>query len=185
MEDALGALLATAGVGELTSTLRAAGITLDSLLKTLEDGRPQLLALLKTAGVSSLASRQATANALQRYVRTGSFAAGGNEASSADASTDDPGPAPPGSITITLRCAGALGGENCPLNGKFRSSRVHTKASTVSAFFEEVKAARGYVVDFGSVRASVEGVALDPGEAADKRLQDGMALMFFGPNRGG
>ena len=60
--------------------------------------------------MSSLSTRQKIANTLAKFQRTGTF---GAAESAADSSTaDDIGPPPPGSITVAVRCAGALGGDN-------------------------------------------------------------------------
>jgi hypothetical protein len=229
MEDSLAVLLSMAGATEHLPALREAGATLESLLASLEEGRPKLLSTLKNLGVGSLSARQAIANALAKFVRSGGFT---DVQSSAAAASTDPGPAPPGSITVNVRCAGALGGDkcalpcptlsplahaccralpdhhplvraaartlscaaaraaahacSCPLNGKFRDMRVHTaERHTVRELFEELKAARGYALDWQSVRVSVMGQVLDPGEAAARRLTDGTTIMLFGPNRGG
>jgi hypothetical protein len=183
MEDGLSLLLHTAGAAEYVSTLRNAGATLSSLQATLEDGRPALLAALKSLGVGALPSRQSIANALQRFARTGAF----RHVTVVEDGAQDPGPAPAGSITIAVRCAGVLGGDNCPLNGKLRESFVHTvKDTSVRRFYDELKIARGYAMEFGNVRVSVSGVTVDPGEADRKRLtEDGTSVIIVGPNRGG
>ena len=89
---------------------------------------------------------------------------------------------------MRVRCAGALGGENCPLNGKFRQATVHTSAETVGALYEELKRKRGYALDFSSINATLAGVRIDPGEAESTQkalLSDGQQVTFVGPNRGG
>lgn len=185
MDDALTVLCEAAGAPEDVSDLRSAGITFASLHATLTDeGRPALLAFLKGAGVSVLSRRQAIANALQRHARTGSFTSGGPTTSSSNEEVD-PGPAPPGSVTVNIKCSGALGGDNCPLDGKLRSSRVHTTAATVGEFYNELQRSRGYAMGFDSVRVGIVGEMLDPGEAASRRVSDGMSLSIIGPNRGG
>ena len=187
MDDALTVLCAAADASsEDVSALRSAGITFASLNATLDEGRPALLTLLKGAGVAVLSHRQAIANALQRHARTGSFTSGGPATTSSNAfEAVDPGPAPPGSVTVTIKCSGALGGDNCPLDGKLRSSRVHTTASTVRELYDELQRSRGYAMGFDSVRVGIQGEMLDPGEAASRGVSDGMSLSVIGPNRGG
>lgn len=111
MDDGLSLLVQTTGPDDL-ATLRSAGATLGTLLSCLDsEGRPRLLASLKEFGVGSLSARQQIANALQRYVRTGDFAG----KAAVTESQQELSAAPPGSITVQVRCAGALGGDNCAL----------------------------------------------------------------------
>ena len=182
MTKIMDALLEQAGVDD-RSVLSVTD--LDALLQQLDAGRPRLLSFLKELGVQPLGARQRIANALGRYVRTGSFVARG-ESSAAEQDAAEPiGPAPPGASTVFVRCAGALGGELCPLNGKLRNTTVHTKASTVGEFYEELRAARGYAMDLRNVRISVHSSMLDVDEVAQTRVTDGMSIMILGPNRGG
>ena len=74
------ALLEQAGVDD-RSVLSVTD--LDALLQQLDAGRPRLLSFLKELGVQPLGARQRIANALGRYVRTGSFVARG-ESSAAE-----------------------------------------------------------------------------------------------------
>ena len=182
MADALAVILSSAGAMDELAALNTAGVALDALEEALEESRPKLLSLLKASGVASLTKRQAITNAVAKYVRTGS-ASGGAETSAA--TSDDPGPAPPGFITVSVRCSGALGGDNCPLNGKFRSTRVHTKAATIKELYDELQHNRGYALDFENVRVTANQAIIEPRDAAGKELHDDMHLMFLGPNRGG
>jgi hypothetical protein len=187
--DGLDALLRHASLPELGEQMRAGGASLQTLLEELTEGRPRLLSSLKALGVESLAARQKLANLLGKYARHGSFdQAGGSEGGE---SAGDIGPAPPGSVTVHVRCAGALGGDLCPLNGKLRNASVHTSAKTVRQLYDELRAARGYAMEFGNVRiaassssSSSQGQMLDAGDGSEP-VTDGMSLMIIGPNRGG
>ena len=81
--------------------------------------------------------------------------------------------------------AGALGGDNCPLNGKYRNTTVHTAQTTVRGLYEELKAKRGYVMDFGSLNVSVQGKQIDVSAASNAELCHGISVNCVGPNRGG
>ena len=180
MGDSLVILLNAANAPEYLTMLRDRGATLGSLNDILATSRPKLLSSLKDLGVTSLSKRQAVANALQKLNRNATE--GG---SNSDQNNADPGPAPPGSITVNVKVAGVLGGENCPLNNKLRQSRVHTKASSVRELFDELAANRGYTMTFDSVRVSVDGAFVDVAEASGRTLNAEMTLIFVGPNRGG
>ena len=183
--DDIESLLQHAGVQDVDRAALS-GTTFDTLVQQLSAGRPRLISSLKELGVEPLTARQKIANALGRYIRTGTFAAGGATESTATESTIEPiGPAPPGAKTVSVRCAGALGGELCPLNNKLRNTVVHTKASTVGDFYKELQAARGYAMDLLNVRIGVHGTMLDVDEVAETRITDGMSIMILGPNRGG
>ena len=68
MSDGLTVLLNQSSSAEYSNVLREAGVTLGSLQATLDDeGRPALLAALKSFGVTSLAARQKIANAYANY----------------------------------------------------------------------------------------------------------------------
>ena len=176
----------------MTVLLRQAGVeghdglastTVNTLLEALDDGRPKLLKKLKELGLEPLSARQKVANLVGRFARTGRF--DGENAKSESDITQPDGPAPPGACTVSVRCAGALRGECCPLNGKLRNSVVHTKASTVAEFYDELQRERGYAMGLSNVRISVKGTMLDVSEAAATKVTDGMQIMILGPNRGG
>jgi hypothetical protein len=160
------------------------GTTVEALLDSLADGRPRLLSKLKDLGLEPLAARQRVANLLGKFARTGSFDAG-ESAKASDEISQPAGPPPPGAYTVSVRCAGALGGDCCPLNGKLRNSVVYTKAATVAELYDELQAARGYAMGLSNVRVSVHGTMLDVSEAATTKVTDGMQMMILGPNRGG
>ena len=108
-----------------------------------------------------------------------------------DGPSDDVGPAPAGSVTVHVRCVGALGGELCPLNGKLRNTRVHTSAPTVRQLYDELQEKRGYAMGFTNVRVATSassngsrGQMLDSSDGSEP-VCDGMTLMIIGPNRGG
>ena len=148
MSDGIGAVLQQAGLGDHASSLHAAGLSLGHAEDLLEQGRPALLMALKSAGVNSLSARQNVANALGKFFRN-------RGAPSEAPSKNALGPAPPGSATVIVRCAGALGGDSCPLNGVLRQSTVHTAAASVQALYEELRQQRGYAMEFSNVRVSL------------------------------
>ena len=86
-------------------------------------------------------------------------------------------------MQVTVSAAGALGGDNCPLNGRFRKATVHTKAITVQSLYEELKEARGYQLGIKNVRFSVDGAIVDAPSAT--AIAEGMSIFIIGPNRGG
>ena len=82
--------------------------------------------------------------------------------------------------------SGAIGGPNCPLDGKLRESRVHVSAdSTVRRLWEELQEARQYALSFDNLRVSAAGQIVGAEDAANMRVADGMSISFMGPNRGG
>jgi hypothetical protein len=175
--DGLAVVLQQAGQSECAATLRDHGVTLSMLQDLYSKGRPRLLGDLKDLGVSKLASRQAIANALGKMQRSVSESVGDSESPS--------GPAPPGYLSVSLRMTGALGGDNCPLNGVLRNSVVYTQSRTVRELYDELQRDRGYAMGFESVRVSLAGSMMDAAQAAEAEIVDGMNLAFLGPNRGG
>ena len=187
--DSLAVLCEMSGLKDHIMVLRDAGITLPTLAAMhQEQGRPKVLKALKEAGISSLTARQSIANAVGKFSRTGCCGDATDE--SIAGSTDSIGPAPPGSVTVHVRAAGAMGGDNCPLNGKFRNTTLHTAAPTVKVLFEELRAARGYQLDYSNVRVSISGAQaqhsmVDADMVASTPITEGLQVMLIGPNRGG